>query len=377
MCFCACGRYEKSFLDVHVVFKKISVIVHVHHDTTVAALTDMAYAALKKRFDASTSSSSSVPSSSSSKASAAGAEAVLVAEEEATPFPERACVRLRVFDSIRGVLMGPLGSFGVTAPSGKARSGSECKDDGETDHHASVPSEPGAVVIKSIASEIMRRQQHVEVRPSDGEFEEAEGEKVPLEVAIFQPSAVNMVGERAGAVFCAPVPFSISASASSADLIAATVKAARGASSSSSTLTDGDAVVCLFGVQTGHVQQVLASGEAASQLVKAGDRLYVDLGPMLGVAVGEEGEVVENAMDASAPRLVNYFNAIHNRITVCFSVAASVSGVTSRSAGGSVDAAGTEVVGGDLRFDQRLPLRALKHAISKALGEGWPIESFR
>lgn len=137
-------EYEQSFLDVHVVYRRSAAsIVRIHETATVGALTDAVYAHLqalieKKQAD---NAATMAPADASKKVSknislAAAAEEI----DWSTPLPPRNCIRLRVFDALRGVLMGALGS--------SVASGAELVED---------------TVLSTIPKDILRRHMHVEV----------------------------------------------------------------------------------------------------------------------------------------------------------------------------------------------------------------------
>jgi ubiquitin C-terminal hydrolase len=264
-------EYERAFLRLSVKHEELLLNVTIHETSTVQQLVDMVHAAISEQAahrEAQLASGASMMTTDTAQRGPGKKSRIPVAAKTANDHisvPEKNCMVLRVFDSIRGVLQEPLGGGDLSR---------------------SLASLPKADVGRPL---------HVQIVSPNDDLSSAATESVPFNVVIFQQSSPSEEP-----VFSAPHLLMAPSMQSTRQLLQFIASNTPGAA--------GDTMVCcMVNEESGVATQVVASDETCiSSLSLAGTNLYVDI----------DASAVELTDGSDDPRLLRYFNDFRNMVLI-------------------------------------------------------------
>lgn len=321
-------EYERQFLNVKVTYEKETKVIKIHQSLCLSDLNHLVW------------------------------QEFFQAESRIKP-ADISCIRLRQFDTIRGVLLGALAKVGENP------------------------------TLSSFPEQVLRRTLYIDVKDQEDAFRDDDGEYIPLEMVTYIPTTwdPSSVSSQADS-FSSPIALSIDANATIADLrkkvltISAINFSDKGVSDDLNFVND--IVICRMNIQTGEHVVLLDDGNyktssnGTKQLsdnliqthVKGGDRMYVDLSKLYHKIL-----LPEDYLD-----MLTYFDKIFNMLTIQYHVFLPES--SSRNSG-SLNYLGEQlgtVIGGpmmeplipfgssrDLIVDARQTFHDLKVCIAKSI----------
>jgi hypothetical protein len=257
------------------------------------------------------------------------------------PVPLKHHIRLRVYDSLRGVLMKPLMKY-ASLPSNDSSMGVSSQSNGGHE-----------LCLHHIPMEILKRTLYVEENMTDNNDDD-DDDIIPVEVVIFQPSESSLT-KSSSTGFSAPSVCSFSAKKTIQEFyrlivnhIMATHATIR---SRCDVMTIEDvlkhAIITIFDIQNG-VPTILNDSKydavVCTDIIKANDRIYVDI---------MDNEITNDTTTMRQPRMIEYFNMIYNKIVINYRFHNS-------------DASGIQqqCIDGEIEIDQRSSLQQLKSKLA-------------
>jgi hypothetical protein len=284
-------EYERSFLHIKVSHGEKVRVIKVHQTSTVALLTDMVHSEFQDDLSLSSSSEAEVAAS------------VLVSRD---------CVRLRVYDTIRGVLLAPLALDETT-------------------------------ILSSISEQTLRKTLHIETKRPDEIFSATTQETMPFEAVLFH-GCDDFDPTLTANYFSRNVGLSISPTATTNELVALVAKTVTGALAVAYDEADVTSQVslCVVDALSGKAKLVPSSStDLVCDFVKAGDRVYLDI-------TSSSSSSSSSLTGGASNRLLEYFDNAHNVITM---------GYINES----------DPTRHEFRIDQRQSLERLKQRIADAI----------
>lgn len=313
--------YEKSFLYIKITHEKELKSIKIHNSASVKDLTDMAWNSFFHQINNSTNETS-------------------LEFNNENIYDNEICrerIRLREFDSVRGVLLGPL-----------AKRGEE------------------SIALSTLSEKTLRRNLYIEVKPLDSEdFADDATDLIPIEFVIYSSSENLQDLNKFVNHFSQSFAMIISSNKSIKELIRLCY--INYVQSMNDNLPDRNgndpsdiilshAALCTVDIQSGVATTIDQNSDITLiSFIKPGERLYLDF---------DSYETLESNGDIN-PRLkmVDFFDKMYNEIKITFQVFPSFH----EAASSSIPAFDSSSVtrGFEIPIDQRLPLEALKQRIAE------------